>query len=147
MMTKIFETEADLDNEQKVAAILEVLWGCEFKKLDRRYHVDFMICRDGEGVAWAEIKCRNQASTDWPTIILELDKCMKLSQLEHETALPSLLIVRWTDRIGWVQMNRPFPVRYTGKNDRYGKDGSPCTILPIKEFTFWDGSVEETWEE
>lgn len=142
-MVKIFETEADLDNEQAVAAVLEKAWNAEFKKLDRRYHVDFMICREGNGVAWAEVKCRTHASTDWPTIILELDKCMKLSQLAHETGLPSILIVKWTDRIGWINMHRPFPVRYTGKNDRYGMDGSPCTILAISDFTFKDGDGNE----
>jgi hypothetical protein len=143
-MTKIFETEEDLANEQEVAAELGALWDCEFKKLDRRYQADFMICQDSMAKAWAELKCRSHSSNDWSTVILELDKCMRLSQLNLDTGLPSLFIVRWTDRIGWIEMNRPFLVKWINYNDRYNDvDGSPCAVFNVKDFSFYGDSKDE----
>lgn len=135
-MTKTFETSDDLNNEKAVVLELMQHWGFEFKKLDRRYQADFLAMSGDEPKLWLEIKCRNMTSTEWPDVILELDKANVMWQLSQNTGVPSLFVVRFTDRIGWIKIAPPFRVKYINYNDRYNVSGSPCAILQINQFTF-----------
>lgn len=132
---KIFETQNDLDNEKAVCAHLSRVWGFSFYKLDRRYQADFLaVDKTGKARAWIEIKCRKIARNTYPDIILELDKCLAMKALEDATDLPAVFVARWTDALGWIRLQPPFTVSYTGANDRYGLGGSPCTMLPVDQF-------------
>lgn len=135
---KIFETEQDLNNERDVTAVLSRHFGFEFQKLDRRYQVDFLGTLDGDPKIWVEVKCRNIASTKYNSVILELDKCLTAWGLSQNTGLPALLVVRWTDAIGWIRIVPPFKTTYVvgqKANDRYGV-GSPCALFMVKHFNF-----------
>jgi hypothetical protein len=134
-MVKVFETQGDLDNEQQVIERLKKKWGGDYIKLDRRYHVDFMISVGGLAVCWLEIKCYTYPMDKYPTAILELDKAMNMSRMSLDTGLPSLLVLRYScGNICFTRMERPFAVRYTGKNDRYDMAGSPCAVIPMGDF-------------
>lgn len=135
-MVEVFETQGDLDNEQQVVERLKEKWGGDYIKLDRRYHVDFMISVGGFAVCWLEIKCYKYPVDKYPNVILELDKAMNMSRLSMETGLPSILAVRFScGKIFFIRMERPFAVRYTGTNDRYNMSGSPCANIPLEGFT------------
>lgn len=132
---KIFETQNDLDNEKAVCVHLTQVWGFNFFKLDRRYQADFLaVNKTGEAKAWVEIKCRKIARQTYPDIILELDKCMAMTGLANATELPAIFVARWTDALGWIRIQPPFTISYTGANDRYGLGGSPCVMLPVDQF-------------
>ena len=135
-MTRLFETQSDLKNEQEIVEILSKHWGFDFHKLDRRYQADFMATKDGELRLWVEIKCRNLAKDDWPDIILELDKSNMMWQLSLNTGVPAIFVVRFTDAIGWIKIAPPFKIKYVNYNDRYNVNGSPCVILQLNQFTF-----------
>ena len=142
-MVKTFETELDLKNEQSVVNALSVHWGFQFLKLDRRYQADFMAVDGDDLKLWVEVKCRSISHTEYPTIILELDKCLAMWNLSQNTGVPSLFVAKWTDGLGWIKIAPPFRVKFTGKNDRYGLGGSPCVMLPIKHFVFVEMSNNE----
>lgn len=143
-MVKTFETDADLINERDVVDTLSHHWGFQFLKLDRRYQADFMAVGGDQLKLWVEIKCRRIPHDQYPTIILELDKCLAMSNLSQTTGVPALFVARWTDRLGWIKIAPPFKVSYTGKNDRYGLGGSPCVLLPVKHFIFLEMTDERT---
>lgn len=142
---KIFETQNDLDNEKAVCEHLTRVWGFNFYKLDRRYQADFLaVDKTGKARAWVEIKCRNITRQKYPDIILELDKCLAMKALSEATELPAIFVARWTDALGWIKLQPPFDVSYTGANDRYGLGGSPCTMLPVNQFTLVEMENDRT---
>jgi hypothetical protein len=53
-----FETEADRRNQEVVLYWLRECWNCEGHRERWAFQIDFTLLRDGDAVAWAEIKCR-----------------------------------------------------------------------------------------
>jgi len=135
-MTRLFETQSDLKNEQEIVEILSKHWGFDFHKLDRRYQADFMATKDDELKLWVEVKCRNMPKDKYPSIILELDKANVMWELSANTGVPAIFVVRFTDAIGWIKIAPPFNTKYINYNDRYNVNGSPCAILQLNQFTF-----------
>ena len=64
-----YETQADLDSEQKIADYLADFWSCRFIKLPaQKYKVDYLMERD-EKYTWCEIKRAHINFGDYPFMI------------------------------------------------------------------------------
>lgn len=96
-MTVRNETEADLENEREVAAVLEQAWGCDLKKLteDRLYLADYAVVEDGDILAFVEIRCRSCASSTYPTLYIPLHKVLWAQGVLAATKIPYFYVVRF----------------------------------------------------
>ena len=103
-MRPIYETQFDLARENEVKDTLKVMWGVEFNKLPIAYHVDWMVTRNGEAKAFAELKCRNNPRRQYPTLMLSLHKWMHGKDLAKEIGYaPKTLVcaLRGKQRAGY----------------------------------------------
>ena len=127
-----WESPADLENEQGVASCIEQAFQCQLHKLPKSYRLDFMATREGDGVAWIEVKCRKHPSTKYPTVMLSLSKVLAARQLESNTDLTAFLVVRFTDCTKYTTFTEAHSCKWGGrtKNTRDSRD-----IEPVLHFT------------
>ena len=127
-----WESPADLENEQGVASCIEQAFQCQLHKLPKSYRLDFMATREGDGVAWIEVKCRKHASTKYPTVMLSLSKVLAGLELESATDLKAYFVVRFTDCTKYAPFTEAHSCKWGGrtKNTRDSRD-----IEPVLHFT------------
>lgn len=104
--TKIFATDADNISQAQVAAFIEDAFGpgLEVKQFGRLCTIDFYAERDGRMCALLEVKCRSHASTDYPTVFLNVRKWLALTMGSVGFGVPSFFFVRFTDRVTFVNV-------------------------------------------
>ena len=135
MSRPLYESQADLQNELQVAEHLNKVWHCKFHKLPMSYNVDWMIMRDIP-VAFAELKCRKNDSTRYPTLMLSLNKWVKGSQFANELDVPFFIICRWTDGLFFHEVgSNPVTYGIGGRTDRGdSQDTEPVVYIPVESF-------------
>lgn len=136
-MRPIYETEADLRNERELIAALNGLWRTESAKLPRSYGLDYTLTRGGKVAAFVEIKCRTVPSWQYDTYMISLAKVLKARSLGSGANVPAILLVRWNDSAGYVDLRTvPLDVEVGGRTDRGdAQDIEPVCMIPIKQFT------------
>jgi hypothetical protein len=77
MMLLERETDADLFNEGEVVLACCERWRCACVKTLPRSPIDYRLVRGSELVAWAEIKCRTNASTLYTEYMVDAEKVWK----------------------------------------------------------------------
>jgi hypothetical protein len=132
----MYESSHDLDQEQSVASVLSKAWNCEFHKLPISYHVDWMLMREGKGVAFAELKSRKVPSTQYKTLMLSLSKWIKGNDLRRATTLPFLIIAKFTDGIFYLDSySADVDFGIGGRTDRGdSQDIEPVVYMEIQHF-------------
>lgn len=131
-----YETQGDLNNEQRVAEML-VLEGYELYKLPMRYELDFAIhdMRDGGSVCgFAEVKARRVKHDAYPSVMISLSKVLKARQLTDTTGLPSYLIILYLDCLARLDFASDFEVRKGGRSDRGDpQDADVCAYYQLSD--------------
>ena len=103
MGRKFYETQENLDNERRVADMLESKWNCKLKKVSYKLMVDFAVCRNDEIKAWIEIKCRKISFGFKPQYMISMHKINFARQQAKQTGLPFTLVVEFRDGVYyWV---------------------------------------------
>jgi hypothetical protein len=134
MRRPLYESQEDLANEKATIDRLAAHWRCVAVKLPIRYELDYGLCRNGDLMAWAEVKCRKVPREKYPTYMVSLGKVLAGLELAERTNLPFLLIVQWTDALGWIQPSAR-AVQMGGRRDRADcADVEPVVHIPIKDF-------------
>jgi len=135
-MRPIYETDGDLRNERAVVEILNKLWGTQAHKMPRAYSLDYMLTRGSEAMAFVEIKCRQVPSGKYDTLMISMAKILKGRAITRETGVPSILVVRWNDKTGYVYMSEiDMDIQVGGRRDRGdAQDIEPVCMIPIKNF-------------
>ena len=139
-MRPLYETAADLMGEVSVAKTLASLWDCEFVKLPLRYHLDFVVTRNGRAVAYAELKTRNYSMADIDKMggyLMSIGKWSAAKQLCDASLLPFVLIVKTLDGLYRSSFTEFIPddVLVRGRTDRNDwQDIEPCVLLNTKRF-------------
>src|SRR5690606_34328492 len=117
-----YETPADLAGERAIAELVEQEWKAQLQKLPEQYKLDYAAYRDGELVAWLEIKCRSHAADAYPTLILSVAKWHAGVALAVTTGHPFILVANFVDGAKFVRYSRGkvLDVRYGpgGRTDR-----------------------------
>jgi len=104
MTRPIYETQADRNNERRLAAKIEKHYGCILQKMPMKLSLDFMAIRGGKAVAFIEARQRKIAMNTYPTYMLSLYKAMQARSLTMTTGLPCFLAVQWTDKAGIAKL-------------------------------------------
>lgn len=131
-----YESNIDLTNEQRVAAKLSILWRAYFHKLPKSYHVDWMVCRNNQTVAFAELKCRQNTRFAYPTFMISLAKWMRGKELAREAKVPFIIIVNWTDGTFFLKVqDQPVTYGFGGRKDRNdSQDMEPVVFINTSYF-------------
>ena len=132
----MYETASDLANEDQVKTFLEAKWQATLHKLPISYNFDYLVERNGNSSAWVEIKVRTNPMNQYDTMMISLHKSLAGKHLTETTGLPSFLVVKWTDKIGFVNINECLhTLKMGGRSDRNdAQDRDPCLYIGIDEF-------------
>ena len=118
-----YETEDTLAQEQEVCELLAQR-GLIFEKLPPREVVDFAILGEKGFIGFMEVKSRTCASDKFETYMLSMAKFMRMKQLVTLMGIPTVLVVKFTDRIMklWIYDKTPHYVEIGGRRDRADPD-------------------------
>jgi hypothetical protein len=95
------ETAEHLKNEESAIKKFCDSKNCKFTKLPK-YDIDFLIHKDGHGVAFAEVKCRTHNYENFPTQFLSFHKYQSLKDCGRW--LPAYLICQYTNGIYFINI-------------------------------------------
>ena len=133
----MYETQADRNNEQRVAELLAEK-GYTLVKLPLQYKLDFAIIEDelDKVVGFAELKARTVEMNKYPTAMISLAKVVKAHDISSCTNLPSYFIVLYKDALVRINFASEFSVNIGGRSDRGDpQDRDVCAYYPIEGFT------------
>ena len=135
MARPTYQTKKNLDGEKKAIELIADSWNVNFIKLPISYHLDYGMVRDGVTVGFAEIKVRTNPVGSYSTYMIALSKAMKANELTTVTGKPCLLIVQWTDCLGWIDFSNDFELSFGGRTDRNDwEDQEPVALYPTSAF-------------
>lgn len=124
-----YETEEDLANEEAVAKELMKHWRLtEVRKLPKAYGLDYRLIREGEVIAFCEIKCRKLTYGYGDGYHIALQKVIRARSLTEVAQRHCILVVRFGDgQIRYVNFERHKDgCKEIGRTDR----GDPADIEP-----------------
>lgn len=133
-MTKLFETQEDLDLER--AAIIRFARFTDSIpfKLPMASRADYILIKDGQAKAIVEIKCRTTRSDQYSEYLLGEAKYKALCNWEKYGFTP-ILLISWTDAIGYVKVPVEHNKSVGGRYDRNAPtDIESVVLIDIKQF-------------
>ena len=137
-MRPIYETEEDLEKEERLALAFAQKYGAEAHKLPALYPLDYSYTKDGSVVAFIEIKIRTNSFAAYPTYMIGLSKITSARNIHITTGLPVLLAVKWgCGTVGFIDVNAPFEnLTMGGRTDRNDEaDIEPVVHWNMEAFT------------
>jgi hypothetical protein len=131
----IYENAQSLEAEAALARVIEAAFGCVLRKLERKFGLDFVAMRNERGAAFIEAKVRTNAMGRYPTYMVSMHKAIYAESIQRVTGLPTLLVVQWTDAIGYAPLGEQYPISFMGRTDRGDPaDVEPVCLIPIEQF-------------
>ena len=90
---------------------------------------DFDMVKDGKVVAIVEVKCRTNPMRKYPTYMVSATKATTIRDEAVSRRIAGVLLVRWSDAVGWVRLDRlrDWNVTSGGRTDR----ADPLDIEPV----------------
>ena len=136
-MRLIYEKPEDIVAERTAFDKACEVWKCVAEKLPMKYELDYLLLREGKGVAWLEIKSRTNTRLAYPTYMISLGKIMAARRLSEASQLPSFLLIQWSDACGYIRIDSllDFRTAVGGRTDRGDEqDIEPVAMIPVGEF-------------
>lgn len=125
-----YETLENLTEEKNILGYISQKWDVSCSKMPISYKLDYAMYRNEELVGFAEVKSRTHAFRTFDTYIISLSKVMSARRLASVTSTKSLLIVNWSNLIGWIDFSLTSLFdRVVGQIEMIGKIKSQCVIL------------------
>jgi len=117
------QTDLHLANEDYVANEIGLEWRCIVDKMKPLSMIDRLCSRvNGGGVreylAAVEIKCRNCKVKAFPTFFVSEQKVKALKVTRLLLGVSPIIVVRWTNVIGWFHADDVAFTRAGGREDR-----------------------------
>lgn len=129
--------ESAQDRENEINALRKIATKTTPVKLPLRYEIDFALMNGDKIVAFAEVKCRTNLFSAYPTLMISMAKLISGITLSGQTGFPFWLIVKWTDKIGALEIDslRVFVMGVGGRTDRGDdQDREPVCHIPTTAF-------------
>ena len=130
-----YETPKAIAREKELMAAIAERYKCECVDLPPKYIMDALLIRGDKALGFIEIKTRSFASTEYPSMMVNLHKVLAASNLTNATGLKCKLLVEWTDRIGIINFDAEHDIGLSRRTDR----DDPVDLFayyPISGFTF-----------
>lgn len=132
-----YENKFNISNEEKLAEKIAIRWKLGWKRNPPRYPIDISFVDNKIIKGFAEIRCRTVSSNEYKTFMISISKVMAANDLAKSSGLSVLLIVQWTDCIGWINLEtvKPEFLAWGGRLDRQDvQDMEPVAHYLIKHF-------------
>lgn len=131
-------------SEATIADTIARAWQVELVSFPDYCRVDYYAHRAGRIFGIVEIKTRTHPATDSTLFLLSAAKYLSVRDIAHGFHVPPLLVVGWTDRIGWIDLDRA-PIHHvavSGRRDRdprvQPKDTELCVFIRVARFATID---------
>ena len=139
-MRTTYETESDLASESSVASWIAVTLSAEVAKVPVSYGVDAMLSRDGQLIAWLEIKCRHGMRWgQYPDVMISVLKLRAAAGLKASTGADTIFVV--ADETGEIRATNLCKtqtswIRFGGRTaqTRDSADIEPVCHIPLARF-------------
>ncbi len=138
-MRPIYRIRVYAVNEERLRAKVEGACYCKLYKVGMKYGADYFGFRANRAVSLVEMKNRTCESTTYDTYMISLAKVKKCLEYGELLGVPFVVVVEWTDRTGYVTIDRSMvrkdTVRMQLQNFRGDKqDIEPCLHIGIDLF-------------
>ena len=135
-MRPVYESQSDIDYEKHVADVFANRHRMDWVRNPSKYPIDISFMRGDSIVLFGEIKCRKVNKDTYPTYMISVSKIMAARALTNATGVECLLIVKWKDNCGWINLNKdPDSVGFGGRVDRNdNQDLEPVAYYEISRF-------------
>lgn len=145
-MSTLWETADDLKREADVVALYAQYKNCDYEKLPIAYKADYAFLRDGEIVAFIEIRCRNVAHDEYPTIMLSLLKWHDVNAMAKAAGVPAMFVVRYTDGVYAIPFREmPDEITMGGRAlQRDSRDREPVVHYNVSRMRRFDNECART---
>jgi hypothetical protein len=135
-----YETTGDKARQRRTIGVFCEAFKCEAVPTPDLTGWDYEIHRDGKTVGLVEVKCRLCNHATYPTYMIGLRKMTDLRAEASRRAIPSILLVAWQDRIGFVHTDTAIDtgfVAHGGRNDRDDPMDTEAVLhIPIDKFRY-----------
>jgi len=137
-MRPMYQQAHDLVNERSALAKFCARIGCEAVKLPMEARADSMLVRNGAAKVVVEVKTRRNERLKYPTYMVSQDKYVALCEWGTKGFMP-ILLVQWTDTLGYVHVPVEHKVSVGGRYDRGDpKDIENVVLINIDAFNIVD---------
>jgi len=135
-MRPTYETDQDVEYEKHVADVFAEKHGMTWVRNPVKYPIDISFMQGNNISLFAEIKCRKVDKDTYPTYMISVSKVMAARALTDATGVECLLIVKWKDNAGWINLSKdPDSVGFGGRADRNdSQDMEPVVYYNIIRF-------------
>ena len=100
--TRVFQSEADRQNEREIASTLEKTWGCRIAAFGALSPIDWYAERHGRLVGLLELKSRHHAHDIYEGAFLNVRKWLALSLGAVGLGCPAIFVVRYDNAVYWT---------------------------------------------
>jgi Holliday junction resolvase-like predicted endonuclease len=132
---RVFSTPADREAEDRAAAILERRWNCKLHRYEPFDRIDWYASRDGETVAFIELKTRSHPAGQYPTVFLNYRKYRELFSSWENSRKPHLFVVQFQDQLRYIDVlcidATRIPVRGCNRIVKSPLDVEPVIEVPV----------------
>ena len=134
---KMYETEADLENEADIAERISHTFKVALDKMPISYGLDFFVTKADKAIGVMEVKKRSIAHDAYPTYMISLLKWNKGLQFHHFNHLRFSIAVMFTDGLyRYVFRDEDLDKIYyefsgRTKTTRDSADLEPCVRIPM----------------
>lgn len=137
-MRPTYESSDDLRNEQEIITFFTQHFNKDLTavKIPKQYKIDYCLMIGDRITAFAEVKNRTCAKNTYPTYMMSLAKYLEALRINKDLKLETILVVKWTDAVGYIELGRrAWPIGFGGRVDRGDwQDKEPMIFIPISEF-------------
>lgn len=134
----LYENDKDQSNERKLAQYVSRSWGVEIVKQKKNAQFDYILKKSNGSLAFAELRLRSCPMNKYPTVYMSLGKLIAGHNQTKITGIPSLFIVKWTDKVGCVDIDKcskTFKLSEDWHENRRGHHEREIVVeLDIKDF-------------
>ena len=127
----------DTTSENQIASLMETRWDCAVHRTGYLDAWDYIGVKDGRTVFIAELKTRNNPSTQYPTVYLSAHKWITLLQGALGLGVTPLFIVRFTDVVMYKRITE-IDARKSTMAGRFDRPDAPndvelMILVPVSE--------------
>ena len=136
-MRPVYETQENRSQEERVMQAFSLAYNVQLVRLNSLAGADYIVYRDGTATALAEVKVRKNPRGQYPTYMISATKVYTMIAASEVMKLTPLLVVKWLDSIGWINLaTAKGTIKFGGREDRGdSQDMEPCLFIPTIDFT------------
>jgi len=95
--------------QDQFKAEIQQITGYRLEEIPRKYGADYIVMKHSTIIGLYEIKCRDHAIGKYADYMISVHKITTSLIFAQFLRLPFVLWIKWTDRIGYIQITKDTP--------------------------------------